>query len=278
MVRATADLPEKPQPESRCSARPTPLQAAWQRLGAALPAAGAGCAAWLSLAGAALAAAADSTDGELVNAVQTSGSPLSPADQFSFTSLLLFLAIGYWLAKSSQYFSQNKLDGTDKGKDGEGKGGSKADDFSHAHIRSYVDPASKNGGANATDVRNASLAHSAAFRVTAAVRESQPRIHSLMEEMAGSGAKAPLQRPPAADVDYVAAMVYERISKELAAKESAAAEQVLGPRERAVLETRLLEEVAERCASEQVADFVRLAAQGQLHPAQPAAGKQPAAK
>mgnify|MGYP001806845185 CR=1 FL=1 len=46
----------------------------------------------------------------------------------------------------------------------------------------------------------------------------------------------------------------------------------LCPRERAALERALLEEVAERTAAEQVAEFVRLAAAGQLHPRAPSSG------
>lgn len=42
------------------------------------------------------------------------------------------------------------------------------------------------------------------------------------------------------------------------------ADDVLCPRERAQLEVRLLEEVAERCAAEQVARFAEMAARGEL--------------
>lgn len=143
--------------------------------------------------------------------------------------------------------------------------------------------------------------------------ESQPRIHALVEELGG----APhAERPHHADIDTVAAMVYERVLRERGAKVGAGgcaaggpggagrggsgdgvlwpppgpcckkyrctigpaqllapspllptpqgADDVLCPRERAQLEVRLLEEVAERCAAEQVARFAEMAARGEL--------------
>ena len=50
------------------------------------------------------------------------------------------------------------------------------------------------------------------------------------------------------------------------------------PRELAALEIRLLEEVAERVAAEQVAEFIQMAAKGTLHPGRHGSGgadKQP---
>ncbi|KAG2442617.1 hypothetical protein HXX76_002702 [Chlamydomonas incerta] len=205
---------------------------------------------------------------------------LAAGPDFSFTSLLLFTVCGYWLLKSLAYLSQNPLDGPDA-KNGQPPGanqqqqpppkegsGSRLTDMGHAHIRSEVNssvPAPGSDG-DARSLRNASLARSAAYRVAAAVREAVPRIHALVEELAGPTAAWPLPGPPRhADVDFLVNMVYGRVLAERSAK-APSGDSSLCPRERAALERALLEEVAERTAVEQVAEFVRLAATGQLHP------------
>ncbi|KAG2448388.1 hypothetical protein HYH02_006970 [Chlamydomonas schloesseri] len=213
---------------------------------------------------------------------------LSAGPDFSFTSLLLFTLCGYWLIKSLAYLSQNPLDGPDGKSGGDQQqqqqqqpppkeGGSRLTDMGHAHIRSVVNSSVPAPGseADARSLRNASLARSAAYRVSAAVREAIPRIHSLVEELAGPSAAWPLPGggaagggPPRhlhAEVDYLVPLVYSRVAAERGAK-AHSGDSSLCPRERAALEKVLLEEVAERTAAEQVAEFARLAASGQLHP------------
>ncbi|PNW85301.1 hypothetical protein CHLRE_03g180000v5 [Chlamydomonas reinhardtii] len=210
---------------------------------------------------------------------------LSAGPDFSFTSLLLFTMCGYWLLKSLSYLSQNPLDGPDAKNGGDQNqqqqqpppkegSGSRLTDMGHAPIRSEVNSAVPASGsdADARGLRNTSLARSAAYRVSAAVREAVPRIHALVEELAGPAAAWPPAGPPRhADVDYLVNMVYSRVTAERSAK-APTGDSSLCPRERAALERALLEEVAERTAAEQVAEFVRLAAAGQLHPRAPSSG------
>ncbi|KXZ56811.1 hypothetical protein GPECTOR_1g730 [Gonium pectorale] len=250
---------------------------AWPQLAAG---AVAGFCAWLSSAGTATAGVEDPTT--VVG--PTTDVLLGGGDHFSFTSLLLFTLITYWLLKALYYLSRNSaslgqasppwLDGPEGTDDTPGDQQQQKQrglppgmgDVGHAHIRSYVDPAAASG-ADARELRNASLARSAAFRVAATVRESLPRIHALVEQLAGSSAPPP--QPHNAGIDPVADLVYARVLQELRTKGH---ESGLNPRERAALETILLEEVAAQCAREQVADFERMAAEGKLSPHQPGGG------
>ncbi|EFJ51933.1 hypothetical protein VOLCADRAFT_120348 [Volvox carteri f. nagariensis] len=201
---------------------------------------------------------------------------LGAGPDFSFTTLLIFTLLGYWLVKALTYLGQNTPDGSDGSQDDKheqrpGSGGGANDsltDIGHAHIRSYVDPSQpgRGGESGAKELRNASLARSAAYRVTATLKESQPRIHALVEELTAQQTQWPLRPPRNAEVDFVAALVYSRVVQERSNK---GPEYVLGPRELAALETRLLEEVAEKVAADQVADFVKMAAKGTLHPKRP---------
>ncbi|GLI69095.1 hypothetical protein VaNZ11_013640 [Volvox africanus] len=199
---------------------------------------------------------------------------LGAGPDFSFTTLLLFTLLGYWLVKAVTYVSTNTPDGQDQ--DGKQKQPDASDttDIGHAHIRSVVDSSQPGPGGelDARDLRNASLARSATYRVTATLRESQPRIHALVEELAAPQTHWPPQPPRNLDVDFVAAMVYNRMVQERSTK---GPEYVLAPRELAALETRLLEEVAEKVAADQVAEFVKMAAKGTLHPGRPGANKHP---
>ncbi|GIL73166.1 hypothetical protein Vretimale_4761 [Volvox reticuliferus] len=201
----------------------------------------------------------------------TADTLLGAGPEFSFTTLLLFTLLCYWLVKAVMYISTNTPDGHDKDGKQQPPGGSDMTDIGHAHIRSYVDSSQPGpaGELGARDLRNASLARSAAYRVTATLKESQPRIHALVEELAAPQTQWPPQPPRNLDVDFVAAMVYNRMVRERSAK---GPEYVLAPRELAALETRLLEEVAEKVAADQVAEFVSMAAKGTLHPGRSGGG------
>ncbi|GLC44401.1 hypothetical protein PLESTB_000473700 [Pleodorina starrii] len=272
LVRAVRDCDRPKRDDDKRDAAPPPAPPAWQRAMAGIAA---GFCAWSA---AALPALADIDPDTNIVAGPSSDALLGAGPDFSFTTLLLFTLLGYWLVKGALYISQNSPDGPDDTPQQDGKqqqqrpgAGSDPTDIGHAHIRSYVDSSQPGPGgeADARQLRNASLARSAAYRVSATLRESQPRIHSLVEQLAAPQPQWPPRPPKNAEVDPVAALVYSRVLQERSAK---GPEYVLGPREVAALETQLLEEVAEKVAAEQVAEFVKMAAQGTLHPRGPGGG------
>ncbi|GFR41057.1 hypothetical protein Agub_g1689, partial [Astrephomene gubernaculifera] len=237
----------------------------------------AGCGAWAS---AALAATAriDSADPSVVIG-PSSETLLGYGPDFSFTSLLFFSLLGYFFVQAVLYLSDNAPDGLDKEPDDpdhpthhprqqppgssprSGPGSSPlGGDLGRAPIRSYVDSSQPAPGSDqdAAQLRNASLARSAAYRVAAAVRESLPRIHCLVEEL-GAAAEGPWPPPPprSAAVDPVAERVYRGVLRERG-EQGPAPPPPLCPRQRAALERVLLEEVAEAAAAEQVGELSRL--------------------
>ncbi|KAG2499961.1 hypothetical protein HYH03_002246 [Edaphochlamys debaryana] len=259
LVRAVAK-PTPPAPK-RPETQVQSLELLWQRAAAAIAATST---AFFAATGVAWADAdALLQDSDLLGTQQGTG--------FSFTGLLVFTLLTYWVIKATMYLLNNPLDRPERNaEDDKSQDPSKAlTDVGHAHIRSYLDPAR----GDAKELRLKTLARHAAYRVASQIREAQPRIHSLVEELAGPASAASGAWPPPPprnmDLDAVAQLVYARVVQERGAK---TADHELCPRERAALELTLLEEVAERTASEEVAEFMNLAAKGLLVPRTAAQG------
>lgn len=223
---------------------------------------GAGLAAWLAAVPPSLA----STFSEGHAALDDVDPDMFSDSRLSFTAVLVLALALYWGAKAMEYLSGKGLDGDDALP---GKGGKKSKDgledhgASNAPVRTFIDGKAhpELGGQDAQEQRNASLAKSAAYRVATLTRESQPRIHGLLVQLLGTSHAKDAPRPSSADVDPVAELVWQRV---LAERQAKGIDVALGPRELEAVEQQLLEQVAESCAAEQVAQLKALASSGKL--------------